>query len=836
MKDYFNKMICGIYTFLLKYRPLVFLFILIAWIISFFSFSQMQLKNSSADLLPHSSVTLQKMAQAMELAPFSRLFFIDIFHEEGNLVSLEQSAEKVIQAIPTEYLIFLSQEVDITPSELLQYIPNFFSEDAQRDFEKHLEPKPLEKSINVAIQMCSTLIHNTALTWLRGDPLNLKEIVLQKLPQVTLQKGGATPDNQNHPAIKYPLSKDKKHILLTFLPQISVHDTDIAKEIFEIIQNIPNLPEQIRINLNGSIVHTAVNTLTIEQDINTILLFSFLGISLLYCIFIRSWQGIWLLITPALAMSLSLGIMTSTNAFISGLALGFGATVLGLAEDYAVHIHCALEKEKNVEKVLAILSLPLFQGFILNISGFGILLFSAIPAIRQLAFFTILSLTFGYLIAIFIIPICPRSFNYKKNQTTRKKNQLSCNTVSSQVIFYSQKTQKILLPRTIFVVICLAFSSVFLFKHIPVDASPRSMGALLQPYGVDVEAFSKTWNENKQSMFLLEADNEEDLYEKARIFTAYIDEICLQKWQLEEGLIRTSAPSKVSTIAYFFLTKQEQEENIKRWQDFIAENSSNIIQNIETICHDYPISPVLFKPFFELLHKEPSLISSDNIEQSSLSSLVSFFTIQTKPRKNHGSNEKFYTILISPTEITLNEIHETLATDPLSSPPILVNYFFTDILELSPKALESEVERAFYEEARFLPLAFLVCFILLYLFSFHIGKTFLAIIPALFSVFSVLFVMFFSDTSLTLPALVGFLIIIGLALDHGVLLITDMEHGVNLGIKNALFISSASTLIGLGLLAFAQHPSLQAMGRVIFFGLLLEIPVSHYLLPLFCKR
>ena len=39
----------------------------------------------------------------------------------------------------------------------------------------------------------------------------------------------------------------------------------------------------------------------------------------------------------------------------------------------------------------------------------------------------------------------------------------------------------------------------------------------------------------------------------------------------------------------------------------------------------------------------------------------------------------------------------------------------------------------------------------------------------------------------------------------------------------------------MGLLALAQHPALKAMGEVIFWGLIVEVPVALWLLPRLCR-
>ena len=88
---------------------------------------------------------------------------------------------------------------------------------------------------------------------------------------------------------------------------------------------------------------------------------------------------------------------------------------------------------------------------------------------------------------------------------------------------------------------------------------------------------------------------------------------------------------------------------------------------------------------------------------------------------------------------------------------------------------------------------------------------------------------------LTLAGMAAMPLVLGLAADHGIVVTHDLVSGVKMGVERAVVVSSLTTFTGMGLLALAHHPGLKAMGEVIFWGLIVEVPVALWFLPTLCR-
>ena len=157
--------------------------------------------------------------------------------------------------------------------------------------------------------------------------------------------------------------------------------------------------------------------------------------------------------------------------------------------------------------------------------------------------------------------------------------------------------------------------------------------------------------------------------------------------------------------------------------------------------------------------------------------------------------------------------------------------YLSNIILFSPKTVEQYLTDVFNREIRFLPYTLIFCFLLLFLFLRKFSFTFVAGIPVLSAIVCVLLFFWIKDKPVTLASLSAFPLVIGLALDHGIMVVHSSVRGIQFSVTRAMFVSSATACMGMGLLAFAKHPALADMGIVLLIGLIIELASAIILLP-----
>ncbi len=782
------------YTFYTKahaHRKKLLVALACLWLALGVALMHLPIEKSSAAFFPDNTKELRSMVRGMDAMLMSKHIYVDFSfhssektHAPHDLEALANHIRQVEKSLDTN-IVTVEKETSPTslmhPKDIISLIPSLFSSAMEKDFIQRIQKPYVQQKLQEIQTLLLGFPSGAMIPWLRQDPLQWRDALLPLLPK---GQGFPTPDSR----YGYALSHDGKHLLLILSPMASVHQTESAVKVMEHLeQSLQKLPSNVHTKIVGGLRHTAANTKAIDGDIFWISLVSLLGIALIYVLFIRSKGGIWLLLTPCFAVSIALGLVHVYFGVVSGLALGFGMAILGIAEDYAVHMHFALRSSTNKKNVFAALSTPLFQGFLLNASGFALLVFSAIPAVRQLSVFAIAALGSGFLLALYILPLCP---GFDLPIITQKKETQNAHKALPQ------------LWPTLGLSCTLGAMCIYFFMLLPIDVSPRSMGAQMQEIQQDSTEFNKIWGTNTSSLILIDAQNSQT----ALAHTAKVQE------ELQKALPQMSFTSLASILQ----NTETTQENITRWQEFLQKHATQIREHISAVPMAVD-SNIFFAPFIDFLQSPARTIDLAFIQQSPFKDLIPIFL---QDNAKHSST-RVQSRIVAEGTITPQQLPATIADT---------------VTLLSPAGLEEQLRSAFFAEARYIPFMFLCCLILLFVCFKNIGQTLLAALPATAALFCIFLTMYICQKPLTLAGLAAMPLVLGLSIDHGIMATHHLAKGMALHMDRAITVSSLTGLVSMGMLAFTTHPALQAMGLVVFVGLLVELPVSLWLLPKLCKE
>lgn len=107
----------------------------------------------------------------------------------------------------------------------------------------------------------------------------------------------------------------------------------------------------------------------------------------------------------ALALSLAAWVTQLTYGSIHGLTLAFGSGIVGLAIDYGLHGAINSESKQTWKSNTV--------GFLTTLVGLSVLTMSGIPLIRQMMFFALLGIFFGFLLFYFLCRYLPKYFTIR---------------------------------------------------------------------------------------------------------------------------------------------------------------------------------------------------------------------------------------------------------------------------------------------------------------------------------------------------------------------------------------------------------------------------------------
>ena len=119
----------------------------------------------------------------------------------------------------------------------------------------------------------------------------------------------------------------------------------------------------------------------------------------------RSFRVLALTLLPV-ASGASAGIAAVSLAFgsVHGVTLGFGATLIGEAVDYAIYLFTNTAPGSTPKTTLQRIWPTLRLGMLTSVFGFGAMLFSGFPGLSQLGLFSIAGLVVAVLVTRWVLP------------------------------------------------------------------------------------------------------------------------------------------------------------------------------------------------------------------------------------------------------------------------------------------------------------------------------------------------------------------------------------------------------------------------------------------------
>jgi len=322
-----------------------------------------------------SKSSLQYLDVANDLG-YTKELFIAIKGFDGNSKRELKSIVKLLKKLKA----IKSIRYTITPTKLLKnyyknYYPLLANFNAQKLSQQHLNDT-MKNLYNSQLQSFYSPIN-------KNDPLGL----------FTLKKSFPTPNHRG----KYLALGDYGY-LIKVTTTVSPSQMQKAKKLYNTLHTI--LSQYKNVTAFAGFFYTVENSQKIKEDVTHILLFSTLLLFIIYLVMLRK---ISLLVHVSITLFssiifASLISMTIIQDF-SALAFAFGASLSAVSIDYFFHyyFHNFFQSKKCYDK-------SVFFGFITTVIAFGILSFIPIPLIAQISIFSLLSLTYAYVVFTFLFP------------------------------------------------------------------------------------------------------------------------------------------------------------------------------------------------------------------------------------------------------------------------------------------------------------------------------------------------------------------------------------------------------------------------------------------------
>jgi hypothetical protein len=669
-----------------------------------------------------------------------------------------------------------------------RYLPVLLDPYDLQGIEPRLAPAALDKRMRQAFLNLNNPTGLLMAKLVQKDPLDLTGVMLGKLAslrgrlRLTVQDG-------------FFVSEDGRHCLLwaeSVTPLIaSAPATAVQAELDRVLGK--NLEKGVRARLIGPLPHTLSNSETIKSDLARLLPFDVVVLLLVLFLALRTWQSLVVVIIPFLAAPPALALLALFYPRISAMSLGFGIVLLGSGADYAIHLYLGATIENGRAVVPKVLRRSLFVANLTTFAVFIALLFSHVPSHRQMATLAIFGMAFALILALRLVPPLGA---YQKSEPA------ALAAVRRLIVPPSRGWAKVLLVAWFLLLV----GGVVGWSQLHYNGDLKTMDTPTAKVKADEREFLATWAKGGDQAFVVAVGDSPE---------AALD----LNDRVYERLTKAGSLAGVQSLAPVLPGPTRQARNAAAWQAFWAAQMPTLQPALDRAAQAQGFAPGAFTPFLAGLSQPPPLLSAPVLTDGPLHPFMAALFRQV-PAPTAGSGSQYLATTLVPDGPQTAGLLASLGRD-LPGVRVLSNTSWRHQVDV---LMRSDI-------LHIITGAGLVVLLICY-FAFGNFRDLLATLAPVLSAQAAMAVFaWLSGGALNMMHLLMGILVIGMSVDYGIFIVTACREELAAHTFLAISLCALSTLSGFGVLAFAVHPALRALGLTVLLGIGVAWPTALWVSP-----
>lgn len=659
--------------------------------------------------------------------------------------------------------------------------------------EENIKSK-LTSNYNLLISPAGTVMKD----FVMSDPLGISMAGINRLQDLQV-------DSQFELYDGYVITKDLQNLLYFVVPVYETGETgknlEFLEELDITLDSLRTLHPDQEIRYFGTAAVAAGNAKQLRRDTLLTQGSTVLILVLLIFLFFRKKRAPFLVMLPVIFGALfSLAVIYLIKGEISVIALAAGCVVLGIAVNYSLHVYNHYRHSTSIRQVIEDLSIPMTVGSISTIGGFLCLQFVKSPMLQDIGLVACFSLTGAVLFSLIILP--------HLITIGSQAHTPSSENLVDRISQIRLEGNKWLVGGMLLMTIVFLFSA----RNVRFESDMMKLN-FMAPHLKEAEEKLNSFNDfSSQTMYLISEGKN-------------LDEALGNRDKLSpliQNLTDSGAILKISGTGGLLISEEEQAKRIERWNNYwTPEKKNSVLSSLIQEGHKRSFKPSAFDAFRSMLSKDYEVLSPS--ESSLLSgNLLSDYV-----------NEKD----------TLTSITSFLKVDPAQRMKV---YAALDGLENNTVFDKAYTVNRLAEiiSEEFNSLAWMtgsLVFLVLLIAYGRIELALITFIPMLLSWIWILGIMGLFDIPFNLVNIILSTFIFGLGDDYSIFTMDGLKQEYKTGsqflpsFKSSIFFSAITTILGLGVLIFAEHPSLRSIALIAVIGICSVVLTSQVLIPLFFK-
>jgi predicted exporter/SAM-dependent methyltransferase len=787
--------------------PIVFIVTLIVALLFFWESKNLKIETDILESMPQNDPVLADARQIIRHLPIQDKLFIDLGQESSDRDRLVKTVSIVTDKLIISGLftkVGISDEARNFP-ELMAHVTDslpllFSAEQLEKEIKPLLKPAKIKETLAQNRKSLEQLEGIGRSEMMAKDPMGFSGIILRQLSALL-------PSNKAQFYQGQLISEDGKHALIIAKIAGSGTDTAISTKIDKLLKDIEqdlksnqSLTEDKYILTSVGAYRAALdNEQTAKRDTRIAIILTTLGIALLLLFaFPRPLIGLLALLPSTVGAITALFVCSFLFKSMSMLAVGFGGAIMAFTVDLGITYLLFLDQSFTTygKKVAREVWSAELLAVLTTVGAFLLLLISDFKILAEIGVFSALGVTFALMFVHFVFPkIFPAM-----PPASRQSNP-----------FLVTAIKKIAFPSWWKLAAAVIFGLVMLFFARPVfNVDLNAMNSVSSDTLSAEKKLQDIWGDLSGKCYvLLEAPTIEQLQKKNdQLMSLLADDI--QKEKLSGVFLPSVLFPSVPTV----------QKNLEAWQNFW--NKARLVKlkyDLNLAARENGFTPGAFDPFWKIIkNKNPQAgeIPEKYFEMLGIAKSSTGYTQLSLigTGKNYNADDFF---------LRINSAQ-------------LVKIFDAGLFN---ERLGDFLKNIFVEIAIITSIG-IALVVFLFFLDWQLSLAVLA--PIAFALVSTLGTLKIIGHPLDIPGIMLWIVIMGMGIDYAIYYVCtyqrypDENHPAMHTIKLAMFLAAFTTLIGFGVLAFANHALLRSIGLVSLLGIGYSLIGAYFILPVLLKE
>lgn len=803
-----GKLFVSIYDFFHRHKAWLWTCTIVCFVLAGYFASRIKLEEDITRILPQDR-KLDKLQQVFNDSRFADKLVITISQRDTTQApqpdSLTAFAQALTARVNERYAPYIKQfQAQVEDAAVLdlmqviqQHLPVFLEEKDYQKIDSLIMPERLQQTLE---NNYHTLISPAGLVVkkvIAADPVGMSWLGIKKLQHLQY-------DEQFELYDGFVMSKDQRHLLLFITPanpaSATAKNAVLLNGLQAEIDTLQGSTSVTEASFFGAAAVSAGNATQIKQDVGLTLGITITILVVLIAFFFRKKRAPLLIMLPVLFGALfSMAIIAIVQGSISGMALGVGAAVLGIAVNYSMHIFNHHRHATDIREVIRDLAEPMTIGSFTTVGGFLCLQFVQSPILRDVGQFAAYSLIGA---ALFSLIFLPHWIVLGRESAQTKAYR---HTWIDKLAAYKPEKNKYL------VIAILLLTVIFFLTSGKVEFESDMMRMnFMRP---ELKAAEAKFNEvnayTAQSIYLVtDGVNMEDALQNSERLLPVIHQL------QEQGTIK-----KYAGVNTLLMSRQEQQQRIQRWNTYwTAEKKQRLVNYLQQNGPAVGYRAAAFEPFAQWLQQDFTPVPDSDLQALRTGNLGDFIT----EKKDRVS---LVTLLkVDPTQ--KSALYKAFGEQEHTT--VLDKQYVANRL--------AEVLRNEFNSIAWMT-SLLVFFALLISYG-RIELALITFIPMLISWVWILGIMGLFGIKFNIVNIILSTFIFGLGDDYSIFTMDGLLQQYKSGkeenlssFRSSIFLSAITTILGIGVMIFAQHPSLKSVALISIIGISCVVLISQVLIP-----